>query len=315
MAKLVLGTMNFGVQTDLKESTKIVERFLETGAKEFDTAYVYNNGQSELILGRILKDLNVTGHKVATKVNPRVTGRLDRESINQQVEESLSRLQLDKLDTLYIHFPDDSTPLLDTLDALNDLYKTGKYNKLGLSNYSAWKMVQILHVCKENRWVSPSVYQGLYNPLSRLVEFELIPALREYGLYFYAYNPLAGGILAGKYSGFKDSVSDGRFSVRPNYKDRYWNEKVFRLVDQLQSISGKNNLSIIESAFRWLNYNSVLSENDGILLGVSSVNQLNSNISVLSSSALPSEVEQVFESCWSEVKSSCPAYFRGVEIK
>lgn len=317
MAKLILGTMNFGIQTDLKESTKIVARFfdMEKSSKEIDTAFVYNDGESERILGKIIKSLNISDHKVATKVNPRVTGKLDRESINYQLEESLNRLQLDQIETLYIHFPDEITPLTEILETLNSLYLKGKFSRLGISNYSAWKVVQIVHICKENNWIVPSVYQGLYNPLSRLVEPELIPALREYEMGFYAYNPLAGGILSGKYSTFQDSVTEGRFSVRPNYKDRYWNEKLFKIVDNIKSVSNKHNTTIIESTFKWLNFHSVLSENDGILLGVSSEKQLQTNLSILSQPLLSSDIIQTFEMCWDEIRSTCPSYFRGVDKK
>lgn len=310
MSKLILGTMNFGIQTDLRESTSIVSKFIESGCTEFDTAYVYNGGQSEQILGQIIKDLKITDHKVATKVNPRVTGKLDKSSINSQVEESLERLQLEAIDTLYIHFPDESTPILETLEALNELHTKGKFVKFGLSNYSAWKFIQIIHLCKENNWVTPSVYQGLYNPLSRAVESELIPALREYGLSFCAYNPLAGGLLAGKYSDVNDTVTDGRFSVRPNYKARYWNQKLFTLIDLLKSASAESELSIIESSFKWLESHSMLTENDGVLLGVSSTKQLQSNLTMFNGERLPKNIVEVFSQCWAEVKGTYPPYFR-----
>lgn len=315
MAKLILGTMNFGIQTDLRESTKIVSRFMDSGGNEFDTAYVYNDGQSEKILGQIIKNLNITDHKVATKVNPRVTGKLDRLSINSQVECSLERLQLDYIDKLYVHFPDEFTDISETFGVLNELYEKGKFNELGLSNYPAWKIIQIIHLSKENNWVLPSVYQGLYNPLSRSVESELIPALREYDIPFYAYNPLAGGVLTGKYSNVNDNITDGRFSVRPNYKARYWNQKLFSLIDTLKSVSEKSEMSIIEASFKWLNSHSILTKSDGMLIGVSSDNQLKLNLSVLNNDKLPKSILDIFEKCWLEVNGTYPPYFRTFDKK
>ena len=220
--KLVLGTMTFGPQVNEDGAQKMLDVFLASGHIEIDTAYVYNDGSSEEILGRILKNKARDSYRVATKVNPRVTGRLDADAINMQFTESLRRLSIESADILYLHFPDPSTPIEVTLAACAQLYRQGKFRELGLSNFPAWLVVDIWHICKNNGWPVPTVYQGVYNAFSRNVEEELFDALRRLGIRFYAYNPLAGGIMAGKYKDFNEIPSPGRFTHRPKYKDRYW---------------------------------------------------------------------------------------------
>ena len=113
-------------------------------------------------------------------------------------------MKCDSVDTLYLHFPDPNTPIEESLSACAELYNGGKFKRFGLSNFPAWQVAHIWHICDRNDWPKPSVYQGLYNALSRAIEPELIPMLRDFDIPFYAYNPLAGGILSGKYTDFTE---------------------------------------------------------------------------------------------------------------
>ena len=128
-------------------------------------------------------------------------------------------------------FVDKSTPIEDTLAAVQRLYEENRFKELGLSNYPSWEVVYIHRYCKERGWVVPTVYQGMYNPLTREVERELFPALRKLSMRFYAYNPLCGGLLTGKHD--YESMSDRagtRFDPHSSYKERYtsryWNKEV-----------------------------------------------------------------------------------------
>lgn len=103
----------------------------------------------------------------------------------------------------------------DTLAEVNELYKEGKFKSLGLSNFQAWEVAHIYHTCKANGYVTPTVYQGMYNAITRDVEKELLPCLRKLGISFYAYNPLAGGILTGKHHGGEPDA--GRFKDNAMY--------------------------------------------------------------------------------------------------
>ena len=144
---------------------------------------------------------------VATKANPwgekmasvAGEGGLRAEKFRAQVGKSLTALHPKSIDILYLHAPDSETTLFEVLETAQGLYRSGAFKYLGLSNMSAWEVVRAHAICKENQWIVPTIYQGMYNALTRQVEPELIPALKSLNLRFVAYNPLAGGLLTGKH--------------------------------------------------------------------------------------------------------------------
>ena len=308
----ILGTMTFGEQLFGDDVTEMIRSFAACGYTELDTAYVYNNGQSEALIGEALQKIGQSDIKVSTKVNPRITGRLDKAAVYSQFEESLKRLQLDCVDTLYLHFPDASVPVESPLEACADLFAQGKFKRLGLSNFPAWLVVDVYYKCKENGWMLPSVYEGLYNPLSRKAEGELKQVLDAFGLSFCAYNPLAGGMLTNKYSGMSDAPTDGRFINRPNYKNRYWKQSYFDAIDVLKKLCEAHGISIIEATYRWMAYHSMLnmSRGDAIIIGVSKISQLSQNIAAVENGKLPDEIVEAFENAWETTKADAPEYFR-----
>lgn len=311
MMKAILGTMNFGPQLNQEESVKMVNLFLSNKHHEIDTAYVYNNGDSEKFLGNALK-CNFKSPSVATKVNPRVCDNFDLAAISLQLHQSLRRMDRNSVDILYLHFPDPRTDLEITLEACASLQQQGKFCELGLSNFPAWQVVEAFHICERNGWQPPTVYQGLYNTLSRGVESELLPALDHYGIRFNAYNPLAGGLLTGKYQDITQAPTPGRFTVRPNYKNRYWKDSFFDAMNLLSSCCSQHGISMVNAAFRWLCFHSALStkRGDGIILGASSVLQLEQNLKAINEGVLPSEIVHAFDEAWEISKVDCPSYFR-----
>lgn len=309
--KLIFGTMNFGPQVNTQDSLKMVKHFLNLGYNEIDTAYVYNEGETEKILGTVLSQIPENSLSVATKVNPRITGKLDADAVKMQFNESLRRLKKDMVDVLYFHFPDAQTPVESALEACNQLYQQGKIKEFGLSNFPAWKVVDIWHLCKEHGWLVPAVYQGRYNGLSRNVESELFPAIRKLGIRFYAYNPLAGGMLTGKHLNFEESPKPGRFERLKSYRDRYWKKSYFEAVNFLSSKCKELNIPPVEAAYRWLGFHSYLdpSKKDGIIIGASTISQLEQNLSVLKKGRLPEEIISAFDAAWGEAETDSPEYF------
>jgi aflatoxin B1 aldehyde reductase len=254
--KVVLGTMNMGAQDDsgmfasrITEQVgveEVLQKFMELGHYEVDTARVYLGGNTELALGKAGSCKEFT---VATKVFPcpsemagvgAETKGLEAKSVTQQVTASLSALQTDCVDILYLHWPDPNTNLEETLQTINGIYKSGAFKEFGLSNFPAYQVVEIWHHCRENGYVLPTVAQYPYNPLARTAETELMPVCRRYGLRFYAYNPLGGGLLAGKYSKSDDDPEEGRFSTATGgvqavrYRERYWNGLMFEGVTAIR---------------------------------------------------------------------------------
>lgn len=310
--KLILGTMTFGERIFEADARKVLSAFLGMGYNEIDTAYVYNNGSCENMLGNLFKQQDRASYRIASKANPRITGRLDEEAVLFQVEESLKRLGIDWLDTLYLHFPDKNTSVSEALKGCARLYEAGKIREIGLSNFLARLVEQACQICRENNWPLPAVYEGLYNPLSRKAEGELQEVLSMHGIRFYAYNPLAGGILTDKYIAAGWQLQEGRFTNRPNYQDRYWKKSYFKAIELVNEVCGQFEISISEAAYRWLAFHSMLKQErgDGIIVGVSKLLQLEANRKALDQGRLPEAVVEAFEEAWEVCKSDAPEYFR-----
>ncbi|MBD5156807.1 MAG: aldo/keto reductase [Butyrivibrio sp.] len=308
--ELILGTMTFGESVFSPDVKDFINTFLDAGYLEMDTAYVYNEGQSEKLLGEVLPCIEKP-YKIATKVNPRISGKLDADAAYMQVNESLKRLKVSCIETLYLHFPDPATPVEGVLEACENLYEQGKFKELGLSNFPAWMVSDAWHKCDKNGWIKPTVYEGIYNPLTRKVETELNACLDNFGMRFCAYNPLAGGLLSGKYNNYMDSPSDGRFTHRPNYQKRYWKKCYFDAVDLIKKSCGMHDITIIEATYRWMAYHSMLNgeRGDAVIIGASKLNHLKQNISAMDAGELPTDVENAFEEAWSICKADSPEYF------
>lgn len=310
--KIVLGTMNFGPQLDEAASREMVTAFLTTGNRELDTAYVYNGGSTETILGAILPSLPESSFEIATKVHPRITGRLDRETIMMELGESLQRMKRDRVDLLYFHFPDGKTPVEEALETVAELHQKGVIRELGLSNYPAWQVVDIAYKCDTIGCPRPTVYQGMYNALCRNVEPELFPAIRSLGMRFYAFNPLAGGMLTGKHLHFEDTPEPGRFARLESYRKRYWKQSYFDAVDEIRKACEAENIPMAEAGYRWLCYHSMMdaAKDDGILLGASRQEQMTQNMAATTKGPLPQSVLDAMDAAWEIAKPDSPAYYK-----
>lgn len=307
--KLVLGTMTFGQQVLLQEAADMVECFVNNGYNELDTAYVYNEGECEKIIGKIIHKITRNKVSIATKINPRISGRLDGEAVRKQLPESLERLGIKQADIVYLHFPDPQTPVEDALKVCDEMHRDGRLGELGLSNFPAWMVVDVYHKCKENNWLLPTVYEGVYNPLTRKAEVELFDALSAFGMRFYAYNPLAGGILTGKYSSVDAKPTEGRFALRQAYTGRYWKPSFFEAINIIHEACGS--ISMVEAVYRWLANHSGLNgfRGDAIIIGASKLLQLEENLVAIEKGPLPDELVEAFDKAWSVCKADSPEYF------
>lgn len=307
---LILGTMTFGESVFSPDVEAFINAFLDAGYQELDTAYVYNEGNCERLLGEVLPKLG-RKFKIATKVNPRITGKLDGEAAYTQLSESLERMGLSSVDTVFLHFPDPATPVISVLEAMADLHDRGKFTELGLSNYPAWMVADVWNICDRHGWVRPTVFEGVYNPLTRKAEIELNDCLNNFGMRFYAYNPMAGGLLTGRYGKFEDAPTDGRFTHRPNYQGRYWKKSYFDAVNLIRNAAEKNGITSIEATYRYLAYHSMLSgeRGDAILIGASKLDHLRQNMATVKAGPLPQDIIDAFEEAWSITKGDSPEYF------
>ena len=307
---IVLGTMTFGESVFDADVSEFIKTFINLGYNELDAAYVYNDGACENMLGSILPSL-ARPFKVASKSNPRITGKLDDKAVLDQTRQSLERLKLDCVDIEYLHFPDPATPLELPVKAMDELYKEGKIKEFGVSNFPIDMMDEVFSICEKNGYIKPTVYQGKYNPLTRKAEESLDEYLTKHGMRFYAYNPLAGGLLTGRYEHFEDAPSDGRFTHRPGYQGRYWKKSYFDAIAIIKNACDKNGISIIEATYRWLANHSMLKKQrgDAIIIGASKLSHLEQNIKAIEGGELPDDIKTAFEKAWEMTKADSPDYY------
>ncbi|MCU0521140.1 MAG: aldo/keto reductase [Anaerolineae bacterium] len=206
VSPLCLGAMNFGGPTDEAESIAIIDRALEAGINFVDTANVYNHGESERIVGVALKRNGLRERVVlATKVHggmgdgPNDQGN-SRYHIIKACEDSLARLQTDHIDLYQLHRPSLTIPQDETLRAFDDLVRQGKVRYIGCSTHPAWMVMEALATSERLNLARYISEQPPYNLLDRRIENELIPLAVKHGMAILPWSPLAGGILAGKYT-------------------------------------------------------------------------------------------------------------------
>lgn len=280
VSRLCLGTMTFGDQLNEADSIRIVEESLDQGINFIDTADAYTGGESERITGKALKgkrDRVFLASKVANPVGPDPVkdSGLNRWHVMRGVEDSLRRLQTDCLDLYYLHTPDRSTPIEETLAAMDLLVQQGKINYVGMSNYASWQVCEALWKCDRNRWANPVALQLPYNLITRSIDEECVEFVREMDLGLVVYNPIAGGLLTGKHR--RGKAADGsRYVDNQMYIDRYWHDSMFDAVESLESIASEMGLSLVELSYRWLASQDIV---DSIIMGVSKVEQLKMNVS------------------------------------
>ncbi|XP_068172460.1 aflatoxin B1 aldehyde reductase member 3 [Antennarius striatus] len=313
----ILGTSSLGSRHEA-EDMEIVKTFLDGGHTRLDTAFMYLGGKTEMFIGGLNLPKTVS---IATKANPWDGMTLRPECVRSQLETSLRRMQKDCVEMFYLHAPDRQTPIQDTLRACNDLHKEGKFKELGLSNYPSWEVAEIMCICKHNNWIAPTVFQGMYNATTRQVETELFPCLRHYGIKFYAYNAIAGGLLTGKYR-YEDKDTSwpaGRFftdKFAEAYQKRYWKLSHFQGIDlvlkALETAYGSKKPTLGSAAIRWLYHHSLLKgeRGDGVIIGMSTREQLQQNLPAVEEGPLDERVVTAFDEAWNLVAHECPNYFR-----
>ncbi|KAG0221833.1 hypothetical protein BGW41_006477 [Actinomortierella wolfii] len=315
---MTFGESGGGSRVKTKEEAQaIIDTFhYKYGHTQLDTARIYCDGKTEQMMG----NLNLAGLTVDTKVFPLQLGGLAPEKVKQSLLTSLEALQTDKVRVFYLHAPDYATPIEETLKAVNELYKEGRFEVFGLSNYPAYVVAQIYYICKINGYVLPTVYQGMYNAFTRHIEPELFACLDDLNIQFRAYNPLCGGVLTGSYS-FDSKVEQGsRFDhdtkQGARYRERYWHEPYFRAVEQLKAVCEPHGLSLVQVAFDWLQFHSKLKaeRGDAIIIGASSMKHTVDNLEALANGKpLPADVLAKIDECWEITRDSSPSYFRTKE--
>ncbi|HEX9058522.1 MAG TPA: aldo/keto reductase [Ktedonobacterales bacterium] len=250
-----LGGNTFGRYADAARTAEIVGRALDLGVNLFDTADVYNSGQSEEFIGRAIRGRRDQA-LIATKVSSRVgdgpnDAGASRKHIMDGCEASLRRLGTDYIDLYQIHWFDSDTPQDETLAALDDLVRAGKVRYLGCSNYAAWQVTQALWISEREHLARFVSVQPEYNLLERDVERELAPCCLEFGLGIIPYYPLAAGVLTGKYKPGEPAPEGTRGHGNAAFEHRLQRETL-ETVQRLAAWAHEREHTMGELALAWL---------------------------------------------------------------
>lgn len=254
VSSLCFGTMTFGDQADKVMSKKLYGLCRDKGINFFDCANGYAKGESEKILGRLIKDHReevIITTKAYFPTSADVNGRgLSRFHLIKSLDASLKRIQTDYIDLFYLHHFDEETPLEETLSTLNDFVRQGKVLYLGLSNFAAWQVMKAIAITERNGWAPIACLQPMYNLLKRQCESEILPMAISEGLGVFPYSPLAGGWLTGKY--LKNRETEGRFQVSKMYQQRYEEESNQQGTQQFLDFAQTNGYNPVSLAIAWV---------------------------------------------------------------
>lgn len=285
VSKLSFGTMTLGGngqgplgKVEAATAERMVGLALDAGINFFDTADVYNAGESERVLGKALgarlKDA-IIATKVVNRMGPGLhDAGASARHIHDAVDASLARLGRDWIDLYIAHRPDPRTPLEETLYAFEQVVRAGKVRYLGFSNWPAWVAARAVEIQRRHGW-SPFVNgQMYYSLLGRDIEQEAVPCFQEYGIGLTVWSPLASGFLSGRYTR-ENPKGDGsgrlaHFNITP-----FEPEKGYAVIDVVIGIALKHGTSAAAVSLAWLMGRPSMAS---VILGITSEQQLRENM-------------------------------------
>jgi 1-deoxyxylulose-5-phosphate synthase len=286
VSRLCLGTGTFGKQTDEKTSHAILDRAAEAGINFIDTADGYPMGgelelagRTEEIVGRWLKGKRnrfIIATKAAMPMGPSSWDQgSSRKHLLDAIDGSLRRLGTEYVDLYQLHFDDPATPLEESLEVLDTIVRSGKARYVGVSNFLAYRLARAVFRAETLRLTRPVSLQPRYSLLFRQIERELLPLALEENIAVIPYNPLAGGLLTGKYR-LNQKPAEGRFSSEVGkfgaiYQDRYWHDREFATIEKLQAIAREAAQPLIKLSIAWTLAHPAITS---AIIGASRVEQL-----------------------------------------
>ena len=287
VSRMILGTGTFGKQTDEQEAHRMLDKAAEAGITFIDTADIYplgaEAGGAEIITGRWLSNKRA-GFILATKGGGKMgpaawDAGSSRKHLLDAIDASLRRLNTDYVDLYQLHMDDPVTPIDEMVGAMDTIVRSGRARYIGVSNFLAYRLAKALgrqDTLKLTRFVS---VQPRYNLLFREVERELFPLVQEQDLAVIPFNPLAGGLLSGKYK-YSDTPEKGRFSAElgafgKGYQARYWHEREFETVTRIEEIASQHRTAITTLSVAWVLANPAVTS---VILGASRAEQLTDSL-------------------------------------
>ncbi len=263
VSPLCLGTMTFGVHTDLDEANEIADLAMDRGVFFWDTADMYGSGASEEVVGKLLegrRDQVVLATKVFAPMGPGPNDRgLSARHILSACEASLERLNTEYIDLYYLHLPDPGAPIDESLRAMEDLVRAGMVRYAACSNYRAWQVLDLVRTAESRGWQPMTAVQPLYNLVNRDVEVELLPMCAHEGLGVVTYSPLARGILTNKYRWEVPPDPDTRLG-RSNKRllQAEWRRESVEIAARLAPVAEARGMTPGQLATRWAMANELV---------------------------------------------------------
>lgn len=281
VSPLCFGTMSFGSEADEQTSGQMFGRVRDAGINFFDTADAYGAGASEEILGRLVggqRDEIVIASKVfyPTGSHPNAGG-LSRRHVLRAAEASLRRLGTDWIDVYFVHAFDSSTPVEETLQAMQALRDQGKILYLGVSNWAAWQIALALGMSARQQLARFEVVQQMYNLVRRQAEVEILPLAVDQRLGVVTYSPLGGGLLTGKY-GIDSRPATGRLIEQPRYADRYDQESDFATAERFTALAAELGTTPAALGVAWVKANPAVT---APIIGARNLHQLDGVLGAL----------------------------------
>jgi aryl-alcohol dehydrogenase-like predicted oxidoreductase len=291
---LGLGCNNFGRRLDAEGSTRVVQAALDAGVTFFDTADIYSDGSSEEILGAALKGRR-TDVVLATKFGgPRGPSPYrrggSRRWIRMAVEESLRRLNTDWIDLYQMHFPDEQTPIDESLQTLDDLVREGKIRYAGCSQFSPLQMTEAEWSARTRGSVRFSSVQHEYSWVHREAEEAVVPVCARYDIGLIPFYPLAGGLLTGKYQRGQPAPESTRLGRVPALGAQMLKEQNFDIIDGLQRFAREHGCSILDIAIGGL---AAQPRVVSVIPGAMSPEQVEANVRAARWRPSPDELEEL----------------------
>jgi aryl-alcohol dehydrogenase-like predicted oxidoreductase len=290
---LSFGTATFGGgndffkawgSTDVKEATRLINLCLDAGVNLFDTANVYSHGASEEILGKALTGLRNKA-LVSTKATFPMPGDINdygssRLHLIKACEDSLRRLNTDHIDIYHMHGFDGNTPMEETINALDDLVKSGKVRYIACSNFSGWHLMKSLSISERYGWSRYIAHQAYYSLLHRDFEWELMPLGIDQNVGTIVWSPLASGKLSGKYRRDKPVPQDARVAQggSPVIYGPGDDERLYNIVDVLDELSKETGKTVAQLSLNWLLQRPTIGT---IIIGARNEEQLKQNLDTI----------------------------------
>lgn len=292
-----VGCNNFGMRCDKSASIAVVHAALDAGINFFDTADVYGGSLSEEYLGAAIAGKDRTQIIIATKFSaPMGEGVLNRGAsrhhVMSAVDASLRRLGTDYIDLYQQHGPDPSTPVQETLQALDDLIRAGKVRYIGNSNYSGWQIADADWTARHHGLNRFATAQNQYNLLERRVEREVIPACQRFGLGLLPYFPLASGLLTGKYQRSAEPPAGSRLANFGERGKAALSDANFDIVDKLDTFAREHGHTLLELAMSWL---ASMPHVASVIAGATRPEQVQANVSAAGWRLSAEEMAEVAE--------------------